>query len=321
MKNILITGITGQDGLFLTSEIIKNNKEVNIVGTTRKNENELYFKRLNSLNCKSHGNINLVKVNLENEIETFEFMKEVSPDCVINLSGPSSVYKSLLKNSNTKNSITNIFNNLTNSLIKTNNFAKFFQASSSEMFDNVGTKKLDEKSNFNPKSPYAEGKLENHLKVLELNKKYEWPIYSGIMFNHESQFRDDNYLFMKVIKTIEKIKSGEEKYLTIGSLDYVRDWTYSKDTVKAILSIVERGKSPDYVIGTGKGHRIFDLVNLVFNHYKLDIEKHLLIDEKLLRKGDPMNIVSNPSKIYQELKWSADVTFKELINICIESKE
>lgn len=320
MENIIITGITGQDGIFTTSEILKQNKGATIYGITRQKNHAIFFKRLNSIGCTNIENINLLNIDLKNEEEVFNLLTDKRPNYVINLSGPSSVYESL-NNTEIKESIQIIFNNLTSSLIKTKNFPKFFQASSSEMYGKSENKDLNENSPFNPNSPYAQAKLFNHKKVLELSQKYNWKIYSGIMFNHESQFRDDNYLFMKVIKTAEKIKDGKASKLTIGSLNYERDWSYSLDVAKAILFILNNGIEPDYVIGSGKSHKIEELIDIVFDYFGLEKSSVLEIDNSILRKNDPVKIKSNPSKILNELGWKAEVGFEELVKICIELKD
>ena len=139
------------------------------------------------------------------------------------------------------------------------------------------------------------------------------------MFNHESQFRSEDYLFMKVINTAKNIKNGANEDLIIGSLDYIRDWCYSKDTVKAILSIIENGKSGSYVIGSGKGHKISDLIEKVFSLHGLNYMDHVKINNSFLRKGDPRKIVSNPMKIKKELGWQSETTFEKLIEFCINT--
>ena len=320
MKNILITGITGQDGVFLTSEILKNNSNLNIYGVSRGKNNSLFFDKLNTLIKASTDSIKLLNVDLNDYEETKKLIQDTKPDFVYNLTGPSSVYDSLKNPSVTKSLIINIFDNLTKAIIEESLFPNFYQASSSEMFGIDNGKKLDEESKFNPNSPYAEAKLDNHFNVLKLAEKYEWNIFSGIMFNHESQFREDNYLFMKIINGAINIKNKKIDKLTLGSLDYVRDWSYAGDTSKAIYKITNEGKSNTYVIGSGKGHQIKNIVEIVFDRFNLDVTKYIDIDESLIRKGDPKSIVSNPLKIQEELNWSSEVSFENLVNICIDSR-
>ena len=320
MKNVLITGITGQDGIFLTSEIIKKYTNTNIIGISRSKDNNLFYKRLKSLNTNIEKNLKIIQINLEDKNQVLNFIKDSNPEYIFNLSGPSSVYESYKDQSKTEESVKLIFNNLTDSLIETNNLANFFQASSSEMFGISNNMPLHEESHFIPRSPYAKAKLRNHEKVISLRDKYSWPIYSGIMFNHESQFRSKNYLFMKVIDAAKKIKEGKLKELTVGSLDYVRDWSYARDTVQAILLIIQKGVSGSYVIGSGDGHKISDLIEKVFNSFDLNYLEYVKVDNNFLREGDPEIIISNPHKIKKELNWNTETSFEQLIDYCIHSQ-
>lgn len=315
MKKILITGISGQDGIFLTNYLIRNNKDLKILGISRSDADKTIYKKLKYLGLKEFINIDTFNINLNDYDIVKQFISEQKPDAVYNFSGPSSVYESYIKAEN-KDLILNIFNNLIMSLIETNNFATFYQASSSEMFGN-NSSHLNENSNFNPNSPYAEAKLVNHLKVKELYEKYDWKIFSGIMFNHESEFRENNYLIMKIIHSARNIKKGKENNLTLGSLDYVRDWSYVKDIVNSIYAITTNGSSPDYVIGSGKGHSIKEVVAYVFNHFELDWKKYVEIDKNLLRKGDPEKIVSNPKKLQNEFNLKSEYSFTQMLDKCI----
>ena len=155
MKNILITGITGQDGIFLTSEILKEQQEYNIFGITRNPNNQCFFNNLNSISNIDKTKIKLLSLDLTNFEKVNELIKEIRPSFVYNLSGPSSVYESLISPNKTSQTIINIFDNLTNSLIRESLFGNFFQASSSEMYGIEIDKPLTESDSFSPKSPYA----------------------------------------------------------------------------------------------------------------------------------------------------------------------
>ena len=316
MKKILITGISGQDGIFLTKYLLEKNSDINITGISRSNPEKSIYGKLKYLGHSNFNNINIYNLNLEDKKQVTNFIKDINPDVVYNLSGPSSVYKSFL-NSDNKESILNIFNNLTSAIIENKVFPRFFQASSSEMFG-ISNEILNENSTFNPNSPYAEAKLINHLKVKELSENYNWPIFSGIMFNHESEFRNKDYLIMKIIKSAREISINPNKRLTLGSLDYIRDWSYASDTVNAIYEITSKGSSYDYVIGSGVGKTIKEMVNHIFNYFNLDWTNFVDINQSLLRKGDPVKIISDPSKLKMELNWSAKINFNQMLDKCIK---
>ena len=320
MENILITGISGQDGVFLTSEILKNNPTQNIYGITRQKNKEIFFNKLNTISNTDNQKVKLLNVDLNNLHEISKLIEDIRPDYIYNLSGPSSVYDSFINPLETKSQINSIFENLTSPLIKLGLFSNFYQASSSEMFSLHTEERLSEESTFNPNSPYAEAKLENHKKVLDFSKKHDWKIYSGIMFNHESQFREDGYLFMKIINGAIDIKNKKLKKLTVGSLDYVRDWSFAGDISKAIYAITNKGSSNTYVIGSGKGNSIKTVIEIIFDYFNLNLDKYIDVDEKLIRKGDPVSVVANPKKLNYELGWTNNISFESLIQICIESK-
>ena len=321
MKKVLVTGITGQDGIFLTNILLQKHKEIEIIGISRNaKNNKSFFKNLNQVNNQIHNleSISLVDLNLLDLNDTSDFIRQINPDYVVNLSGPSSVYKSF-KDSSIPTSICTIFNNLTTALIEHNQFPNFYQASSSEIFKE-SENKLNEQSEFDPKSPYAIAKFKNHNKIFELREKYDWNIISGIMFNHESEFRKNDYLIMKIIQSAIKIKNNKQDILTLGSTSYIRDWSYSEDIAKAIYQIVTNGVSGSYVIGSGVGHKISDILDIVFNFLDLDWKKFVNIDESLLRTGDPIKIISDPNRIINDLSWKSEISFEEMVMKCLTSK-
>ena len=322
MQKVLITGITGQDGLFLTNILLHSQKKYEIVGITRAlNSRDIFYNNLKNITKKEgfNNSIELVDVNLLNPKAIEDLIKSFSPDFVYNLSGPSSVYNSFIDKS-IHNSILNIFENLTGALIKNNLFPKFFQASSSELFSN-SEKPLSETSALLAKSPYAEAKLLNHFKVFSLKENYSWPIFSGLMFNHESEFRKKEYLFMKIIQYVEDLnKNGFKQKLKIGSLNIKRDWSFAGDICEAIYLISHFANSSSYVLGSGKSVSINYIIDFIFKYYDLNYKDFVVTDKKLLRKGDPNNIISNPQKIKKELGWEVKYSIDDLLIRCIQKK-
>ena len=315
---VLITGISGQDGIFLTNKLLESHKNITIYGTSRNYNEKKFLKNLKSVsNSENFSDVIIKNINLLDSNSVENMVDEIRPDLLFNLSGPSSVYESL-KNPNIKKQIGKIFDNLINAGIKKNNFFKFFQASSSEMFNQHVNEKLNENSMFNPISPYAEGKLEVHKKIENIKKEYNWKISSGIMFNHESEFRHNDYLFMKIIKSAIEIKNNKKNNLIVGSLDLVRDWSFAGDFAEAIYLICLDGNGENYVMGSGVGRSINDLVRIIFEHFNLDPEEFIEVDSANLRPGDPLEIVSDPSKIKDKLNWETSLGFEDLILRCIK---
>ena len=318
MKKVLIIGITGQDGLFLARHLLESNPQTEIYGTSRNRINNKFYKNLEILNIKNNENIKLLEVDLLDSKSVNNLIKGITPDAVYNLSGPSSVYESI-SNPKISNEIKNIFNNLINSLILENNFCKFFQSSSSEMFG-PSNFKLNENSYFSPNSPYSLAKLNNHIRVSELREKYDWKIYSGIMFNHESEFRTNDFLIMKIIEGALNIKNKRSNLLTIGSLDIVRDWSYAGDVVEAIQAILQEGKEFNYNIASGKSHRIKNIIEIVFSYLDLNWVKYVNVDSSLLREGDHAHREADITKILNHTSWKPKTSLEIFLENIIKFK-
>jgi GDPmannose 4,6-dehydratase len=318
MQKIFITGITGQDGLFLTSKLL--NKKVSIYGSTRQSSTKNFYNKLAKINNLSGAEVKLINLDLLNYQTVETFLNDVKPDKIFNLTGPSSVYKSITDNQESYNQIINIFDNLTTSVLKNRLKTVIFQASSSEMFEKNKEGIYDESSKLSASTPYAEAKIHNHLKSVELSSKYNLNIYSGIMFNHESEFRANDYLIMQVIAAAEKIACGKLNQFSIGSLDLVRDWSFAGDIVDAMIKISDNGKFNSYVIGSGQGASISYVIKLVFEYFNLDFNEFIKVDKNLNRKNNNKKIISNPTRIKNELNWQTTLSLDELIVRCIEKR-
>jgi len=318
MKKIIITGITGQDGAHLTKLLLDSSSNYSIYGVSRNINEVLFFNKLQSINSKLPIASNLQLIEIKKFYEVEKLITDISPDQIYHLSGPSSVYESIRVPEN-KNIITENFDFLLNAVSSSNKKCKIFHASSSEMFA-PSDLPLDENSPMKGNSPYALGKLENHKKIKKLASNKEINVFSGIMFNHESEFRSNDYLIMKIISETINIKNGKSSKLTLGSLDYIRDWSYAGEIVEAMYLIINYGKSCDYVLGSGVGTSIKEIVNYVFEYFNLDWEKYIEIDKELLRNNDPLKVVANPAKIKSELGWQNKIDIYNLLDKCIESK-
>ena len=316
-ENILITGITGQDGIFLTSLLLKDSKKYNIIGLSRKND-KTFFKKINSINADvDTTKISLLNLDLKDKYEVSRLIKETSPAQIYNLTGPSSVYESIRKPKLYSYLITVIFNNIVESCIEHNIFPSFFQASSSEMFSVENKIPLNEKSQYEPRSPYSMAKYQVFKSVNNLKQKYDWNIKNGIMFNHESQFRDEEYLFSKIIDAAIAIKNKKQSVLKVGSLTWVRDLSFAGDIAEAVASVNSYDDISDFVIGSGTGTSIQKLVEITFSELGLDYKDFIEVDSNLLRVGDPEIVISDPSKLKSKLGWSPKVNVEKLIQRCI----
>jgi GDPmannose 4,6-dehydratase len=319
-ENILITGITGQDGIFLTSSLIEMNKKANIFGISR-DGSSTFIKNINKFNQNlTTENIHVINIDLQDKKQVFNLIEDIEPSQIYNLTGPSSVYESINKADFYRKSIPNMFNNLTESCIELRVFPSFFQASSSETFDKNNSLPLNENSSFNPRTPYAEAKYEVYNSVRALREAYDWNIKAGIMFNHESEYREQGYLFSKIIDSAIKIKNNQLDKLVVGSLSYIRDWSFAGDVAEAILSINFSKNSDDFVIGSGLGTSIEDLLNITFSEFSLDYNKYVEVDSSLLRIGDPQKIVADPTRLKNKIGWHPKLNIQQLIKRCISFK-
>ena len=320
MKKIFITGITGQDGIFLVSKILENDKSAEIYGSTRNLNDVLFFKKLKSISNTPAENIRLINIDLKDYDAVNEFLSNVKPTQIFNLSGPSSVSKSIIDNGLSNSLIITIFDNLIESLMHNNLFPDFYQASSSEMFDVNSSGIFNEESKLKALTPYAEAKIINHNKVKDLRNDFDWNITSGLMFNHESEFRDKDYLLMQIITAAKSISERKTKELKVGDVDLVRDWSFAGDVADAIYTINNESKSDSYVIGTGVVTSVKELIDVVFTYFNLNFENFLTIDPNLTRKNNQKKIVADNRKIKSELEWLPSMDFEKLVHRCIQKR-
>jgi len=314
MNNVLITGINGQDGVILTSKLLKLSKDINILGTSRTPDKSSFLNKISIFNeIKDLPNVNIIDVDFFDTKQLNKIITNFRPDTVFNLMGPSNVNESINNEDYYFKNIYLSFECLVKQLNQLNKKIKFFQASSSEMYGNNGEKVLDEKSKFNPNSAYAEAKLINHKKILMYKNELNWNITSGIMFNHESEFRKNNFLFMKIINKALEIKKKNKGFLEVGSLDYKRDWSYAQDIVDAMYLINKNPKSGVYVIGSGSSYSIERIIDRVFNVLNLDYKNYIKVNPKLLRDGDPVEIFSNPQKLKNDYRWEPKYNLESFI--------
>ena len=184
------------------------------------------------------------------------------------------------------------------------------------MFGKNHSKYLNEESEMIPNSPYAAAKYDNHILCKKYSKEYEWKIVSGIMFNHESEFRKKDFLIPKIISTAKQIKQNKLNQIVLGSLDLVRDWTYAEDVAIAITKLFENSENIEssYVIGTGKGKSIKDILKEVSLIEDIDLLKFVKIDKKFLRINDPLVRISNPEKLKSLTFWEPRTSFSEMLS-------
>lgn len=318
MKTALITGITGQDGAYLAQLLIE--KGYKVIGLIRKNI-AYEFQPLKFLGILER--LVLEPINLENQSEILTCIEEHNPDEIYNLAAQSSVGKSFNSPFSTFHFNTLSVLNLLEVILKYNPKIKFYQASSSEMFGNVSLKKLPIKESllFNPSSPYGTSKASAHWMTINYREAYGLFATCGILFNHESALRGDNFVIKKLIKSALLIKSGKADKLTLGNLAISRDWGYAPKYVEAMWLMLQQESPQDYIICSGHLITLQDVVLQVFDQLNLDLEKHLRLDKQFMRSLDLSTIYGDNTKAKNDLKWKYTLTPSELIAQLIEDEK
>lgn len=310
MPTALITGITGQDGAYLSQLLIK--KGYNVFGLLRRSANADVIKsRLDWLGIKDK--LHYVDGNLTDISSLIRIIQSVNPDEVYNLAAQSFVAASWQQPILT-GEVTGIGAvNVLEAIRIVNPCIKFYQASSSEMFGKVSDPIQSEKTLFYPRSPYAVSKLYAHWTTINYRESFQLHASNGILFNHESPLRGIEFVTRKITDAVARIKLGLSKTVTLGNLDSVRDWGHAKDYVRAMWSMLQQEKPDDYVIATGHAVSVRDFCNIAFNYVNLNYEDHVVIDPMFFRPAEVNTLCGNASKAREVLKWSPEVSLEDLI--------
>jgi GDPmannose 4,6-dehydratase len=312
MKSALITGITGQDGSYLAEMLLK--KGYKVYGIKR---------RTSDLN---YGNVE----HLKNEIEfiyadmsdlpsLISAIKRSMPDEIYNLAAQSFVQTSweqpILTGEIDGMGVTNILEAIR--LVKQD--ARFYQASTSEMYGKVQAIPQSETTPFYPRSPYGVAKLYGHWITLNYRESYNMYTCSGILFNHESPRRGLEFVTRKVTHAAASIKMGLQNEIRMGNLDSKRDWGFAGDYVKAMWLMLQQDKPDDYVIATGETHTIRELLEEAFGYVGLDYKEYVVIDPKFVRPAEVELLLGDATKAYDNIGWKPEVDFKQLVQMMVAS--
>ncbi len=313
MKRALITGVTGQDGAYLSKFLLEKGYEV--YGTFRRTSNPNFW-RLQSLNCLNK--IHLIPADLSDSSSIIEAIKISDPDEIYNLAAQSfveaSFHQPLATADITGLALLRILEKVRQ--IKAN--AKVYQASTSELYGDGNTKPLNEESKFSPSSPYASAKLFAHHTAKNYRKAYGIFVCNGILFNHESELRGLEFVTRKVSNAVARIKLGLQKELKLGNLEAKRDWGYAPDYVASMWLMLQQNEPDDYVIASGKAHSVKEFTEKAFAVLGLDWKQYVKVDERFIRLEDVMHLEGDYSKAKQVLGWEPKTKFDELVKIMVE---
>ncbi len=312
MKKALITGITGQDGSYLAELLLSNGYQV--TGMVRRASTET-FDRI----AHFKERIALRQADLLDQFSLVKLLDEVQPDEIYNLAAmsfvPTSWTQPVLTGEFTALGVTKLLEAMRMVCPK----ARFYQASSSEMFGKVLETPQTEQTPFYPRSPYGVAKAYGHFITVNYRESYNLFALSGILFNHESPRRGKEFVTRKITDAVARIKLGTLKELRMGNLDAKRDWGFAGDYVRAMWLMLQQDAAEDFVIASGRTHSVRDFLQIAFSHVGLRYEDFVVIDPEFLRPAEVELLLGNPAKAQSKLGWKPQVSFEQLVTMMVDA--
>jgi GDPmannose 4,6-dehydratase len=312
MPTALITGITGQDGSYLAELLLE--KGYRVCGVVRRTSHHSYERIEGILD-----QLELFPADLLDQHSLTSVVRETKPDEVYNLGAqsyvPASWSQPVLTGEFTALGVTRILE----AVHLAHPEARFYQASSSEMFGKAAESPQRESTPFHPRSPYGVAKVYGHWITLNYRESYGMYAVSGILFNHESPRRGIEFVTRKVTDGVARIKLGLATELRLGNLDAKRDWGFAGDYVDAMWRMLQPDEPKDYVIGTGVTHSVRDLVEVAFDRVGLSWEDHVVIDPRFIRPAEVDLLLADPARARDELGWVPEVDFVSMIETMVEA--
>ncbi len=319
MKKALITGITGQDGSYLAELLLSKDYEVH--GVIRR-ASTFNTERIDHLYQDPHINgvrLFLYYGDLADSTNLIKLLYRIQPDEIYHLAAQSHVRVSFDIPEYTGD-VTGLGTiRILEAIRETGLKAKFYQASSSEMYGKVQEVPQRETTPFYPRSPYGAAKLYSYWLTINYRESYGMFACNGILFNHESPRRGETFVTRKVTRTAARIKAGLEEKVYLGNLDAKRDWGYAKEYVEAMWLMLQQEEPDDYVIATGETHSVRELLEETFSYAGLDWRKHLAIDERYYRPAEVDLLIGDPDKAKRKLGWEAKTKFKDLVRLMVDA--
>ena len=308
----LITGITGQDGSYLAEFLL--GKGYTVYGMVRRSSTE-NFERIAHLTDR----VVLKQADLLDQLSLIKIMEEVQPEEIYNLAAmsfvPTSWTQPMLTGEFTAIGVTRVLEAMRQICPK----ARFYQASSSEMFGKVREVPQTELTAFHPRSPYGAAKAYGHYITVNYRESYNLFAVSGILFNHESPRRGREFVTRKISDGVARIKLGLAGELRMGNLDSQRDWGFAGDYVRAMWLMLQQPQPDDYVIATGAAHSVRDFIERAFAHAGLDWKRYVIQDPQFIRPAEVDHLLGNSAKACRVLGWKPSVDFGELADMMVDA--
>jgi GDPmannose 4,6-dehydratase len=315
-KRALITGLTGQDGAYLAQLLLSKGYEVH--GVVRRSASaDVVDARLRWLGID--GQIQIHDGNLTDLSCLIRILRDAKPDEVYNL-GAQSFVKSSWQQPLLTGSVTAMgAHNMLEAVRLEAPEARFYQASSSEMYGLIQESVQSETTPFYPRSPYAVAKLYGHWMTVNYRESFGLHASSGILFNHESPLRGIEFVTRKITDGVARIKLGLQDKLALGNLDATRDWGHARDYVRAMWLMLQQEKADDYVIATGRTTSVRDFCVLAFSQAGLNMEDHVVVDPRFMRPAEVDVLLGDASKAKAKLGWEAECTLEQLVSEMLEA--
>ena len=318
IKKAFITGITGQDGSYLTELLLEKNYEVHGLIRRSSSFNTSRIDHIYQDPHLPHTKLKLHYGDLSDGVNLTNLIREIEPTEVYNLGAQSHVQVSFSIPQYTAQvdavGTVALLEAIRSSGIKT----KFYQASTSELYGSTPPPQ-NEESTFRPRSPYAAAKLMAYWCVVNYRDGYGLHATNGILFNHESPRRGETFVTRKITRAVARIAGGSKEKLYLGNLEAVRDWGYAKEYVESMWLMMQQDKSSDYVIATGQGATVKEFAEAAFAHAGLSWKDHVELDKRYLRPTEVNALIGDTSKAEKQLGWKAKTNWKELAKIMVDA--
>ena len=310
-KKALITGLTGQDGSYLAELLLS--KDYEVFGLVRRSSSS-NSDRINHL----YDKVEILSGDLLDQSSLMDVINQAQPDEIYNLASQSYVPLSWTQPALTAEYTALGVSRLLESIRRCKPDARFYQASSSEVFGQPDESPQNERTAFRPRNPYGVAKAYAHWMTLNYREKYNLYTCCGITYTHESPRRGTEFVFRKITHTVAQIKLGIANELKLGNLEACRDWCYAKDAVYAMWLMLQQEKPDDYIIASGQTHSVKELIDYAFKHVDLNWQDYVSIDPAFYRPDESVQLIGCIDKISNELGWKPQHSFTQLVELMVD---
>jgi GDPmannose 4,6-dehydratase len=319
MKKALITGITGQDGSYLAELLLEKGYEVHGILRRTSTFNRQRIDPIYQNADLNQGRFHLHYGDLADSPSIYKLIEQIAPNEIYNLAAQSHVKVSFENPEYTADVVATGTLRLLEANRQTGVMARFYQASSSEMFGKVRETPQTELTPFHPRSPYGVAKVFAHQITVNYRESYDMHASCGILFNHESPRRGENFVTRKITQSVARIHKGLQDKLVLGNLDAKRDWGYAKEYVKAMWRMLQQDEPDDYVIATNETHSVQEFLEIAFKHVGKNYQDYVETSSAYYRPAEVDLLIGDYTKAKTKLGWQPETTFEGLVKLMVDS--